>query len=108
MDRTVKLTAVEKTQLCINIAEHLPAIRRILGVTQEDFGDICGFSRIRVSHIENGREIMSWSQLTSVMLICLLNSGAKEYLLSNKLISARLMQFLQIKGENEAPDFGIV
>lgn len=108
MDRTVKLTAAQKAQLCINIAEHLPAIRKTLGITQEDFGELCGFSRIRVSHIENGRELMSWSQLTSVMLICFLNPPAKEYLISNELLPTRFMQFLQMKSEDETIDFGTI
>ena len=106
MNYTVKLTAEEKTQMCVNMAQHLPAIRRILGVTQEEFGDLCGFSRIRVSHIENGKEIMSWSQLTSVMFVCFVNANAKEYVLSNRLLSLRFMQFMQLKSDGEAPDRG--
>ena len=106
MNYAVKLTADEKTQMCVNMAQHLPAIRRILGVTQEEFGDLCGFSRIRVSHIENGREIMSWSQLTSVMFVCFVNADAKEYVLSNRLVPLRFMQFMQVKSEGESPDWG--
>ena len=91
----VVLTEAEKKTMCQALAEHLPALRALLGVTQTELGWLCGFSRIRVSQIETGKCEMSWSQLTSIALVCFLNVKTKEYLCRNGILGAEFLQFMQ-------------
>jgi predicted transcriptional regulator len=99
----VKLNNVEKSQLCVKLADHLPKIRMLLHVTQKEFGDMCGISTPRISVIENGRFVMSWSQFTSIMFVCMCNMNTKEYLYANDILTNRLLQYLQGKDENIPP-----
>lgn len=91
----VVLTEAEKRRMCRSLAEHLPSLRALLGVTQTELGWLCGFSRIRVSQIETGKSEMSWSQLTSIALVCFLNVKTKEYLCRNEILGAEFLQFMQ-------------
>ena len=103
----VVLTEAEKSALCQSLAEHLPRLREILGVTQTELGWLCGFSRIRVSQIENKKTEMSWSQLTSIALICLLNVKTKEYILRHEVLSPEFLQFIQRLDEVVPPDVNV-
>ncbi len=103
----VVLTEAEKKEMCRVVAEHLPKLRQLLNVTQAELGYLCGFSRIRVSQIETGKAHMSWSQLTSIMLVCDLNLQAKEYFYVNDLLGPRFLQFIQRKDENIPPDVNV-
>ena len=103
----VILTEKEKKEMCQELSQHLPKIRKQLNVTQAELGYLCGFSRIRVSQIETGKAPMSWSQLTSVMFVCELNIKAKEYIYANGILSPKFLQFIQRKDENIPPDINV-
>lgn len=100
----VVLTEAEKRAMCQSLAEHLPKLRELLGVTQTELGWLCGFSRIRVSQIETGKTEMSWSQLTSIALVCFMNTRTKEYLCRNDVLGMEFLQFVQRIDENIPPD----
>ena len=103
----VVLTEAEKRELCRSLAEHLPTLRSLLGVTQTELGWLCGFSRIRVSQIETGKSEMSWSQLTSILLVCLLNIKTKEYLCRNEILAPDFWQFMQRIDGNIPPSVNV-
>jgi len=104
----VVLSKQEKRDLSDSLANHLPKIRKILGVTQAEFGELCGFSRTRVSQIENGAIKMTWSQCTSILFICTLNRTTSEYLFVNGIYTVRALQFFQSKDENMPPELDIM
>lgn len=104
----VNLSKAEKREMCIALARKLPEIRKILHMSQKEFGARCGISSNRLSAIENGRFVMTWSQLTSIILICMVNKQTKEYFYANKLLSPRFVQYLQRKDENIPPDLNIL
>lgn len=104
----VKLTKDDKQRMCEELTEYLPKIRSLLNVTQAELGDLCGFSRIRVSQIETGAAKMTWSQLTSIVLVCFMNIKAKEYFLANGLLGKSFLQFLQCRDENIPPEPNII
>ena len=93
----VKLSKEEKEALCIKLAKHLPKIRELLHATQKEFGEMIGISTPRLSVIENGRFVMSWSQLTSILFVCACNLSTKEYIYANDILSNRFLQYLQGK-----------
>lgn len=97
------LTNDEKKALCLDLAAHLPKLRELLNVTQKEFGELCGISTPRVSVIENGHFVMTWSQFTSMIAIFFCNVSTKEYLLANGVLTRRLLQYFQLKDENIPP-----
>ncbi len=103
----VILTEAEKRLMCQSLAEHLPALRALLGVTQTELGWLCGFSRIRVSQIETGKTEMSWSQLTSIALVCFMNIRTKEYLCRNDILGPEFLQFMQRIDGNIPPNVNV-
>ncbi len=103
----VKLTPDEKKELGIQLAKHLPKLRKMLGLSQQEWGERCGMSRNRIIEIEKGSFVMTWSQFTSFLLVLSVNRISKQYLLDNQLFPAKLYQYLQLKEENEAPDLYI-
>ena len=99
----VRLSNAEKEELCVKLAEHLPKLRELLHTTQKEFGDRVGVSTPRISVIENGRFIMSWSQFTSILFVCMCNLSTKEYIYANGILTNKLLQYLQGKDENIPP-----
>jgi len=105
--QVVVITPEEKRQMCDELADHLPKIRSLLNVTQAELGYLCGFSRIRVSQIETKVAKMTWSQLTSIVLLCFENMRTKEYFYANDLLGVRFLQFMQRKDENIPPNANV-
>ena len=99
----VRLSSEEKQELCIKLASHLPRIRELLRTTQKEFGELVGLSTPRISVIENGKFIMTWSQFTSILLVCMCNMNTKEYIYANQILTVRLLQYMQGKDENIPP-----
>ena len=99
----VKLSNEEREELCIKLAKHLPKIRELLHATQKEFGEMIGISTPRLSVIENGKFVMSWSQLTSILFVCACNLSTKEYIYANDILTNRFLQYLQGKDENIPP-----
>ncbi len=104
----VNLSKTEKREMCISLAQKLPEIRKLLHMSQKEFGARCGISSNRLSAIENGHFVMTWSQLTSIILICMVNKQTKEYFYANKLLNPRFFQYLQRKDENIPPELNIL
>lgn len=104
----VNLSTEEKKEMCISLASKLPEIRKLLHLSQKEFGAICGISSNRLSAIENGHFIMTWSQLTSIVLVCMVNKQTKEYFYANKVLNPRFFQYLQRKDDNIPPDLNIM
>jgi DNA-binding XRE family transcriptional regulator len=101
--KMVKLSSEEKHELCIKLATHLPKLRELLNTTQKEFGDLCGISTPRLSVIENGHFVMTWSQFTSMLFVFMCNMRTKEYIYANDILTHRLLQYLQGRDENIPP-----
>ena len=104
----VKLDQHEKRELCLKMASHLPKIRALLNTTQKEFGELCGISTPRISVIENDKFTMTWSQFTSILMVCMCNISTKEYVYANDILSNRLLQYFQRKDENIPPTINII
>ena len=103
----LNLTQEEKRAFADTLAQHLSRLRKMLGATQAEFGELCGFSRTRVSQIENGAIRMTWSQCTSILYICTLNRATSEYLFAHGIYTRRILQFFQNRDESLPPDMDI-
>lgn len=104
----VVITAEEKALLCRALAKYLPKLRKLLKLSQKEFGNRVGVSIDRVSLIENGHFQMTWSQFTSFLFIFSLNRATKEYFVKNKLIDRRILQYLQMRTPDEEPEMSIL
>lgn len=100
----VEITREEKKEFCIRMAKHLPRLRKLLGLSQTEFGERAGCSRKRISLIENGDFTMTWSQFTSFVFVFIINRNTKYYLIENKIIPRKLLQYLQLKDDDIDPD----
>ena len=103
----VILTNNEKRILCIEFADHLPKIRELLHMTQRQFSAMSGISVDRLSRIENGHAVMTWSQLMSILMICMANLDTKEYIYAYNVLPVKLFQYFQQKDESIPPHLNI-
>lgn len=99
----VELTKSERRVICIEFAEYVPKIRDILHLTQHQFGELCGISTDRLSRIENEHAVMTWSQYTSILFLCMSHLATKEFLFANLIVKPRVLQYFQLKDENIPP-----
>lgn len=99
-----ELTREEKSAIKKIMAEHLPEFRKLLGVTQQKFGNSCGLLRDRLSIIERGASEMSWVQFLSILFVLLFNSKTKALIMKENLFPIKLYQSLQFLKENEIPE----
>ena len=103
----VELSKNEKRVICIEFADYVPKIRDILHLTQQQFGAMCGISTDRLSRIENEHAVMTWSQYTSILFLCMTNLDTKEYLFANSILKPQVLQYFQQKDENIPPVINI-
>ena len=89
-----KLTKIEKEQTCERFAMYLPKLRRTMMFTQEKLGELCGYSRIRISNIETGREKLSWHQLMAMALVFMLNTKSKQLMEDEKILDDKFFDFI--------------
>ncbi len=89
-----ELTKLEKEMTCARFAEHMPKLRKMIKLTQSKLGEICGYSRIRISNIETKREALSWHQIMAFALVFLSNERSKEYIVENKILDESFFEYI--------------
>ena len=104
MKKSDNLSAEEKKQYCLRMAQALVELRRRLGYTQEELENVCGISRVTLSQIESGRTHMSWMHFVSLMLLFTQNQETKELLYVRGLLDDQLLGVYQ-RSPGEAPDY---
>ena len=100
----IELTYEERAVMKQTMADNLPRFRKLLGVTQQKFGNNCGLLRDRLSIIERGSAEMTWVQFLGILFVLLFNSKTKAVIMEENLFSIRLYQSLQFLTENEIPE----
>lgn len=103
----VELSLKEKKYYCQEFGKHVVKIRSLLKLSQGEFALRTGITRDKISRIENGKNIMSWQQLMSILFLCCVNLKTKEYFFANKLFTPKILQYLQQKDENIPPEVNI-
>lgn len=101
------LTDKDKSDICINFAPHIKRIRKEMHLSQRLFGELVGASKERINAIENGRAIMRWSLLCSILFYCFSNLKSKNFILQQHMLDPRVLRYLQFKSENSYPDINI-
>ena len=100
----IKFTPAEKQEMMKTMADCLPTMRKMLRLSQTDFGDLCGVSRARISAIECGEVKMTWYQFNAFLLVLVVNPETRKYITSMNIFPKRLFCFYQKKNEDELPE----
>ena len=100
----IKFNPTEKQEMMKTMADCLPTMRKMLRLSQTDFGDLCGVSRARISAIECGEVKMTWYQFNAFLLVLVVNPETRKYITSMNIFPQRLFCFYQKKDENEQPE----
>jgi DNA-binding XRE family transcriptional regulator len=103
----VKLSKAEKAEMCAELTQHLPKLRKLLNLTQEELGSMSGLSRVTISQIEGGKVKMNWLHLNAILCICQMNIRTIEYFYANKLLGPKFLLYMQRKEDAEYPDINI-
>lgn len=69
-----RIEKYNRTEILNEFAKKLPAIRKVLKVSQSELGKSVGLSRQSISSIERGRVVLTWNTMLAIMLVVLVNS----------------------------------
>lgn len=100
----IKLTTAEKQDMMKTMANYLPSMRKMLRLSQTDFGDLCGVSRARISAIECGEVKMTWYQFNAFLMVLIVNPETKRWIINMNVFPEKLFASYQKKEEGESPD----
>lgn len=103
----VQFSKEERLAFCAYMLPRIGDLRRVLQMSQATLADLAGISRARLIQLEKQKVRLSWSQMTSILCVCMLNLRAKEYLFANLILPPRFLQYIQQKSANEAPTLNI-
>ena len=79
------------------MAEHLPELRKTLGISQSDLADFIGSTRQSINSIENQKRPMMWDTFMSLMLLFISNNDTKKQLDELEIDTKKISNFLKIK-----------
>lgn len=99
-----RLSTAEKQEMMKTMANYLPSMRKMLRLSQTDFGDLCGVSRARISAIECGEVKMTWYQFNAFLLVLVINPETKKWIINMGVFPEKLYCFYQRKGAEEGPE----
>jgi putative transcriptional regulator len=85
----------DKQMILDEIAEKLPEIRRIIGISQTELGNKVGLSRQSISAIERGCVPLSWSVFLAIMLVVVTNEPDAFNILDNQEIIQKVIESLK-------------
>ena len=79
------------------MAEHLPELRKTLGISQSELADYIGSTRQSINSIENKKRPMMWDTFMSLMLLFISNNDTKIQLNELQIDTKKISNFLKIK-----------
>ena len=79
------------------MAEHLPELRKTLGISQSDLAEYIGSTRQSINSIENKKRPMMWDTFMSLMLLFISNNDTKKQLDELEIDTKKISNFLKIK-----------
>lgn len=100
---TVQMNKEERLAFCEYAICLIEDLRRVMQMSQATLADLAGISRARLIQLEKKKVRLSWSQMTSILCVCMLNLRAKEYLYANASLPPRFVKYIQQKDAKELP-----
>lgn len=91
---------MQKTILMDNMVNNLPALRKVLGVSQEGLADMVGLNRSSIAAIENHKRKLSWDTFLALVLIFIKNPATDKLLNVMEIYTDEFNVF--IKGQTKS------
>jgi len=90
----MKLEASERKKMLATFAANLPIYRKVMKLSQEEFGETIGITRQTVSSIERGAYPLTWSIFLSCLFVCAGQPRARKLILTTYANEPVLLGFL--------------
>ena len=97
----------ERLAFCEHFLDCLPELRRTMRLSQALYAELAGLSRARLIQLEMKKVRLSWSQMTSLLCVCMTSLRAKEYIYANNVLPVRFLQYMQQKSASTLPETNI-
>ena len=82
------------------MVNNLPALRKVLGVSQEGLADMVGLNRSSIAAIENHKRKLSWDTFLALVLIFIKNPATDKLLNVMEIYTDEFNVF--IKGQTKS------
>lgn len=90
----IQLSENEKKRLLSIFSANLPAYRKAMKLSQEEFGDMIGITRQTVSSIERGAYPLTWSIFLSCLLMCSNDHRARKLIYNSYAGDSAILTYL--------------
>ncbi len=88
---------MDRGLLIRNMTAHLPTLRTVLGLTQEELAQKIGVSRGTVIAIETGKREMTWNTFLSLVLLFTKNEATDRLLQVLEIYTDDLNAFIKLR-----------
>ena len=89
----------QKARLIENMVKNLPALRRVLGLSQEGLAEMIGLNRSTIAAIENRKRKLSWDTFLALLLIFIKSPETDKLLTAMEIYTDEFNVF--IKGKTQ-------
>lgn len=97
MEKTEKLhVGIDRQHYTQLMAQGLPALRAILGLSQAELAEIIGVTRQTLSAAESGARELSWSNFISLLFVFLQNDQASPLLYTLGIYTEELAAIFRV------------
>jgi len=90
----------QKAKLIDNMVTNLPALRRVLGVSQEGLAEMVGLNRSTIAAIENRKRRLSWDTFLALLLIFIKSPATDKLLNAMEIYTDEFNVFIKGKDQN--------
>ena len=91
-----KLKALNRTELLMNMAAELPAIRDELGLSVEVIADRTGIDKNKLIDVEAGKKNLNWSEYLSILFLFWSNDSSRRLIEEKGLFPETLKEILSV------------
>ena len=92
---------MHKKQTDDNMVTNLPALRRMLGVSQEGLADMVGLNRSTIAAIENRKRKLSWDTFLALLLIFIKSPSTDKLLNAMEIYTDEFNDFIKGKTDDK-------
>jgi DNA-binding XRE family transcriptional regulator len=94
----------QKAKLIDNMVTNLPALRRVLGVSQEGLAEMVGLNRSTIAAIENRKRKLSWDTFLALLLVFIKNPTTDKLLSAMEIYTDEFNVFIKGKAKDDERD----
>jgi len=91
----------QKAKLIDNMVTNLPALRRVLGVSQEGLAEMVGLNRSTIAAIENRKRKLSWDTFLALLLIFIKSPATDKLLNAMEIYTDEFNDFIKGKADDK-------